>query len=127
MQRSSATDPGATFVAALARRDFDRLGDSLTATVRMRALIPPGPVEVLGRDQTAARFASWFGGKEAVELVASTGAAVGDRFHISYRLRVKDADQPWKIVEQHLFCTIDDARICALDLVCSGFCTEAAG
>lgn len=126
MQRSSATDPTAGFVAALAQCDFGRLGDSLSAAVRMRALIPPGPVEVSGRDQAAAKFASWFGGREALELVDSAGAAVGDRYHISYRLRVKDAGQPWRIVEQHVFCTIDDARISALDLVCSGFQTEAA-
>lgn len=126
MQRSSAIDPGATFVAALAQRDFERLGDALSATVRMRALIPPGPVEVSGRDQAAARFASWFGGREALDLVESTRAPVGDRFHISYRLRVKDQGEPWKIVEQHVFCTMDGARISALDLVCSGFRTEAA-
>jgi hypothetical protein len=126
MQRSSATDPSATFVAALARCDFERLGDSLSATVRMRALIPPGPVEVSGRNQAAARFASWFGGREALEVVESAGDAVGDRFHISYRLRVKDQGEPWKIVEQHVFCTMDGARINALDLVCSGFRTEAA-
>ena len=125
MQQSSATDPGMTFVAALAERDFERLGDSLSAGVRMRALIPPGPFEVAGRDQTAAMFSSWFGGRETLELVDSAGDAVGDRFHISYRLRVKDAGQPWKIVEQHLFCTMDGPRISALDLVCSGFCTEA--
>jgi hypothetical protein len=132
MQRSSATDPAAVtdaaagFVAALAERDFDRLGESLSAAVRMRALIPPGAVEVSGRDQAAAKFASWFGGREALELVDSAGAAVGDRYHLGYRLRVKDAGQPWKIVEQHAFCTMDDARISELDLVCSGFRTEGA-
>ena len=126
MQRSSATDPAAGFVAALAESDFDRLGASLSAAVRMRALIPPGPVEVSGRDQAAAKFASWFGGREALELIDSAGAAVGDRYHISYRLRVKDAGQPWKIVEQHAFCTMDDAGISELDLVCSGFRTEGA-
>jgi len=34
---------------------------------------------------------------------------------------------PWKIVEQHLFCALDDGRITALDLVCSGFRPDAAG
>ena len=126
MQQSSATDSGAKFVAALAQRDFVGLADALSPTVRMRALIPPGPVEVSGRDQAAARFACWFGGREALELVDSAGDAVGDRFHISYRLRVRDAGEPWKIVEQHLFCSMDGARISALDLVCSGFRAETA-
>jgi hypothetical protein len=126
MQPSSATDPGAALVAALAERDFDHLADALAPTVRMRALIPPGPVEVSGRDPAAARFASWFGGREALRLVDSASDAVGDRLHVSYRLRVKDAGEPWRIVEQHLFCTIDASWITALDLVCSGFRPEQA-
>jgi hypothetical protein len=44
-QRSSATDPGAGLIAALAERDFRRLARTLTPEVRMRALIPPGFIE----------------------------------------------------------------------------------
>jgi hypothetical protein len=40
-QPSSATDPGAALIAALAERDFSRLAETLTPDVRMRALIPP--------------------------------------------------------------------------------------
>jgi SnoaL-like domain len=126
MRTSSATDPGAALVDALAQRDFTRLADAFSPAVRLRALIPPGPVEVSGRDPAAARFASWFGGREALQLVDSTSAAVGDQFHVSYRLRVKDEGQPWRIVEQHLFCTLDGTGISALDLVCSGFRPEPA-
>ena len=126
MQLSSATDPCVALVAALAERDFDHLADALAPTVRMRALIPPGPVEVSGRDPAAARFASWFGGREALRLVDSSSDAVGDRFHVSYRLRVKDAGEPWRVVEQHLFCAIDGNWITAIDLVCSGFRPEQA-
>ena len=126
MQRSSATDPGASLVSALGERDFDRLADVLSPTVRMRALIPPGPVDVAGRDMAAARFASWFGDREGLTLMASASEAVGDRVHVSYRLRLKDADGQWRIVEQHLFCTIEGGRISALDLVCSGFRPEQA-
>jgi len=126
MQQSSATDPGASLVSALGERDFDRLADVLCPTVRMRALIPPGPVEVAGRDMAAARFASWFGDREGLTLMASASEAVGDRVHVSYRLRLKDADGQWRIVEQHLFCTIEGGRISALDLVCSGFRLDEA-
>ena len=120
-QRSSATDPGATLVAALAERDFDRLAGALAPDVRMRALIPPGPVELSGAEPAAARFASWFGESNGLELVRSGSDEIGDRLHVFYRLRVKRASDPWKVIEQHLFCTLDDGRIAALDLVCSGF------
>jgi hypothetical protein len=119
-QRSSATDPGATLVAALAERDFDPLAGALAPDVRMRALIPPGAVEVSGAAAVAAKFASWFGETEGLELVRSASDEVGDRLHVSYRLRVQKRGDPWKVVEQHLFCALDDGRITTVDLVCSG-------
>ena len=67
-KRSSATNLGATLVTALAERDFDRLTDAFAPDVRMRALSPPGLVEVLGGEAAAAKFASWFGGSDRLEL-----------------------------------------------------------
>jgi hypothetical protein len=127
MRRSSATDPGATLVAALTERDFDRLVRTLVPDVRMRALIPPGPVELSGAEAAAARFASWFGESNQLELVHSGSDEVGDRLHVFYRLRVKRPGDPLKLIEQHLFCALDEGRITALDLVCSGFRPDAAG
>jgi hypothetical protein len=124
MQRSSATDPGATLVAALAKRNFDGIVGAFGPDVRMRALIPPGPVEVSGAEAAAAKFASWFGETEALELVHSGSDQVGDRLHVLYRLRVKRPGDRWKVIEQHLFCAVDDGCITALDLVCSGFRPE---
>ena len=45
-RRSSATDLGAMLVAAVTERDFGRLAGTLAPDVRMRALIPSGPVEL---------------------------------------------------------------------------------
>ena len=126
-QRSSATDPGARLVAALAERDFDRLAGTLAPDVRMRALIPPGPVELSGSDPAAARFASWFGESDGLELVQSGSDEVGDRLHVFYRLRVKRLGDPWRVIEQHLFCALDEGCITALDLVCSGFRPDGQG
>jgi len=123
-QRSSATNPGDALVTALAQRDFARLADTLTADVRMRALIPPGPIELSGAENAAAKFSSWFGDAEEFELVRSGSDTVADRLHVFYRLRVKKPGDLSKIVEQHLLCTVDDHRISALDLVCTGFRPE---
>ena len=123
-QLSSATDAGAAFVAALAERDFGRLADVLAPGARMRALIPPGPIELHGAEQAAAKFASWFGSAEGFELLRSVTDEVGDRIHVSYRLRVKRTGNPWQVVEQHLFCSLEDGLITALDLVCTGFRPE---
>lgn len=93
----------------------------------MRALIPPGPVELSEAEPAAARFAFWFGESEELELVHSGSDEVSDRLHVFYRLRVKRPSDPWKVIEQHLFCALDEGRITALDLVCSGFRPDWAG
>jgi hypothetical protein len=120
-RRPSATDLGAMLVAALTERDFGRLAATLAPDVRMRALIPSGPVELSGAEPAAARFAFWFGESNGLELVHSGSDEVGDRLHVFYRLRVKKPGDPWKVIEQHLFCALGEGRITALDLVCSGF------
>lgn len=126
-RRSSVTDLGAMFVAALTERDFGRLTGILAPDVRMRALIPPGPLELSGAEPAAARFASWFREANGLELVHSGSDEVGDRLHVFYRLRVKRPGDPWKVIEQHLFCALDEGRITALDLLCSGFRPDAPG
>ena len=88
-QRSSASDLGTGLITALAQRDFPRLAKTLTPEVRMRALIPPGPIEVSGAEAAAAKFASWFADAEELELIRSGRDTVADRLHLFYRLRVK--------------------------------------
>jgi SnoaL-like domain len=126
-QRSSATDLGTGLVAALAERDFSRFAETLTPDVRMRALIPPGPIELSGADTAAAKFSSWFADAEEFELIRSGSDTVADRLHVFYRLRVKKPGDQTKIVEQHLLCALDEGRITALDLVCTGFRPDKAG
>ena len=87
----------------------------------MRALIPPGPVEVFGAEAAAARFSTWFGGAEEFEIVCSGSDEVADRLHVSYRLRVRRPGDAPKLVEQHLVCALDEGRIANLDLLCTGF------
>jgi hypothetical protein len=120
-QPSSATDPGACLIAALAERDFPRLAGTLTPDVRMRALIPPGLVEILGAEAAAAKFSSWFGDTEEFEIILSGSEPVADRQHVFYRLRVRKPGDAKMVVEQHLLCALDEDRITVLDLVCSGF------
>jgi hypothetical protein len=124
MNPSSIPYPASDLAGALVAGDFDRLTTMLTADVHMRALIPPGPVELSGATAAAAKFASWFGGSKSLELVRTGSDEVGDRLHVFYRLRVKRRGDPTSIVEQHLFCSLDEGRITSLDLVCSGFRPE---
>jgi hypothetical protein len=121
MRRSSATDLGGAFVTALVDGDAPRLAGTLAPDVQMRALLPPGTIEVLGAEAVAGKFVGWFGSAEQLELIRSNSEPVADRLHLSYRLRIKRPGEPWKMVEQHLLCAHDAGSITALDLVCSGF------
>ena len=124
---SSATDFGRELVGAVAERDFGRLAEAFAPDVRMRALIPPGPVELAGAESATDRFATWFGGWDALELVQSGIDEIGDRVHVFYRLRVRRLGEAGKVIEQHLFCALAEGRIVALDLVCSGFRPDGTG
>jgi hypothetical protein len=121
MQPSSATDRGRGLIAALAERDFPRLAGTLTPDVHMRALIPPGLVEISDAEAAAAKFSAWFADAEEFELIHSGSNAIADRLHVFYRLRVTKPGNVPKLVEQHLLCAFDGDRISGFDLVCSGF------
>jgi hypothetical protein len=125
-QSSPTTDLGDVFVTALVDGDTSRLAGTLAPHVQMRALIPPGPIEVLGAEAVAGKFATWFGSAERLELIQSVSEPVADRLHVSYRLRIRRAGDPWNVVEQHLLCAHDGGRITTLDVVCSGFRPEYA-
>lgn len=125
-QPSSATEPGKRLIAALAQRDFERLSGTLTPDARMRALLPPGFVEITGAEAAASKFTSWFGDAEEFELIRSGSDTFADRLHVFYRLRVRRPGDFPKLVEQHLLCAFDGDRITNLDLICAGFRPEVA-
>jgi SnoaL-like domain len=112
---------GGLFIEALARRDFAAMADCLGPSVRLRALLPPGPVELAGREEVTGWFRSLFGGPEGLELADATVGEVGPRLYLRWRvsLTVPEASGPSRLVEQHVFADGGE-RIGALDLLCSG-------
>src|SRR4051794_18132880 len=66
-------DLAAAVAATVARRDPHRLSEAVTETVRLRALLPGGPVESHGRADVAARFHAWFADFDTVEVLDSAG------------------------------------------------------
>lgn len=116
------TDPTATTLATLvAERDLDRLGTHLADDVRLRALLPGGPIEEHGRDATLARFGDWFGDHESVVLEDAAGELVGDRLLVHYRLGFDPATAPRALTQTWVSSVGADGLIFRIDLVCSGF------
>ena len=113
--------PQATAIAtAVAGRDTIQLAAAVTGTVRLRALLPGGPIEEHGRDAVVARVGRWFAGMDTVEVVESAGEAVADRLLIHYRLDLARRGTRWACTQTSI-CKIDDGRLATIDLLCSGF------
>jgi len=113
--------PHATAIAAaVADRDSGQLAAALTDTVRLRALLPGGPIEEHGRDAVVARFGGWFADMDAVHLVEAAGEAVADRLLIHYRLDLAQAGTRWACTQTSI-CKINNGRLATIDLLCSGF------
>ncbi len=112
--------PQATAIAAaVADRDSVQLAAAVTDTVRLRALLPGGPIEEHGRDAVA-RVGGWFADMDTVDLVESAVEAVADRLLIHYRLHLAQRGARWACTQTSI-CKIDDGRLATIDLLCSGF------
>ena len=113
--------PHATAIAAaVADRDPRRLAAAVTDTVRLRALLPGGPIEEHGRAAVVARFGAWFADLDTVELVESAGEPVADRLLIHYRLSLARRGIRWACTQTSI-CKTDNGRLATIDLLCSGF------
>ena len=115
------THPLATAIAAaVADRDSIQLAAAVTDTVRLRALLPGGPIEEHGRDAVVARFGGWFADMDTVGLVESAGEPVADRLLIHYRLDLTQRGTRWACT-QTCVCKTAGGRLATIDLLCSGF------
>ena len=120
-ERVMNTHPQATAIAAaVAGRDSSQLAAAVTGTVRLRALLPGGPIEEHGRDAVLARFRGWFAGMDTVDLVESAGQQLPGRLLIHYRLDLARRGTRWACT-QTCVCKIADGRLATIDLLCSGF------
>ncbi len=126
-EERTASDPWRAahdFVNALAAGDFARLETCLSPRVRFRALVPSGLREREGAKETAALFRSWFEGVGRFEILAAELEPIAHRAHVRYRLREFYPDGDTEVIEQDAFCELEEDRISAMDLVCSGHLSE---
>jgi hypothetical protein len=118
---SSATI-GKLFVALLARQAWQELAACLDEAVQFRALIPSGLRTADDRASAASYFQKWFGDADQLILSTSLVQPMHDRLHITYRFSAHE-DQ-WYIVEQQLYCIVQDGHLKQINLLCSGFRPE---
>ena len=116
-----AREVGVAFLDALTTREYAAARVLLADDVRFRMLVPSGLMTESDADATIGRFSGWFRDADPFEVEASSSGDVEGRAAITYRFRLNDADG-WQVIEQHLVLDVRaDARIAAIDLLCSGF------
>lgn len=120
---------GGVFLEAFAKRDYQQMAATLSPEVRLRAMLPPGPMDWEGPATVAEVFGSWFGSAADFELIDAAVGEVGGRLHLSWRVRVRPAPfgigDGWHVIEQQAYADAGEA-ITSLDLLCSGFRAEPA-
>jgi TusA-related sulfurtransferase len=93
----------------------------LAPAARFRHLIPRGPREIWGAEETVDVFLGWFGDARELEVQSLLVEPIADRTSMRYRVRLRGASG-WEVIEQQQFLDMDEAgRIAAIDLLCSGF------
>lgn len=117
----STHDSARQLVEAIAARDIGGIVGTLAPDVRFRYLIPPGPGEVLGAAEVAAKYFEWFSDANAVEVQDILVQQVSDRTSARYRFLLSEQGG-WEVVEQQTFLDVDtEGQITSIDLLCSGF------
>lgn len=112
---------GKSFIHAVAAQDFDGLESLFQLGIRFRALLPSKEVEESTSTQTVGRFQYWFGGCDVLQVQKSVVQSVFDRLYLAYSLRVHSPEAGWRLIEQHMYCMVNDGQIADLWLLCSGF------
>ncbi len=96
------------------------LGAYCLPDIHSRLLTPGRFVTHDSASDLVAKFDQWFGKSSDITVEHSRVDLVGERLSIFYRFRLYEQEE-WFVVEQPLYCTMQDGRIARLDLLCSGF------
>jgi hypothetical protein len=113
---------GSDFAAALARKDFDRIGDLLHPEIDFRGLTPNRIWEAEDADAVVGGvLREWFeDSDEILELLQVETGTVADRERVGYRFLVRNPEGLFE-VEQQAYIGERDGRIGWMRSVCSGF------
>ena len=92
---------GEQFISALGAQAFDQLQAIFGPQTRFRALVPSRLCEGSTAGEAVSWLRRWFGHADQVQGadLASTNR-VFDRLHMSYRLRVHDVINGWRVIER---------------------------
>ena len=118
---NQTTALGDRFVAALTAQQFETIESLFAPQTRFRALVPSRVCEGQTAGEATAWLQRWFGSADELQVLHSDMQQVFDRLYVSYRLRLHDVINGWRVIEQHAYGSVQAGRIADLWLLCSGF------
>jgi tRNA 2-thiouridine synthesizing protein A len=110
----------AILIDMLATRDRPGLVAGLADDALLRAVLPSRYVERAGAAAVADELLSWFGEVPEIVVLHTDVEPLADIWHARFRWTLHGLN-PERVVEQHWYCAVDDGRVTAIRLVCSGF------
>lgn len=114
---------GEQFARAIAAKDRDRLCSILADSIDFRALTPQRYWEATNAEQVVDDIilGQWFEPADNIQELSSVATgSVGDRLHVDYRMRVRNASGEF-CVEQQAYYRVSGAQIDWIRILCSGF------
>jgi hypothetical protein len=108
-------------LAGIAARDHEAIASCFDPGARLRVLTPRQVREEDGVDAIAARYRHWLDPLEEFEVVASSATPVADRVRVLYHFRGRDPEHGPQENEHAGYARVEDGRVAALDLTCTGF------
>jgi hypothetical protein len=117
------TQIGTSFATALAGKDFAAVERLLADDIDFGALTPRMVWEMSTAKQVIAdALTVWFGDGDDIEGLSSVNVrpVAGDRWHLSYQLRVRNEDGA-HTVEQQAYYQCDAGRITWMRVLCAGY------
>jgi hypothetical protein len=116
------TTLGADFAAALAAKDFARLGDLMHPEIDFRGLTPNRVWEARDPQAVIAQvLREWFEEKDEIDALEQLESdSFADRERVGYRFSVHNPDGRF-LVEQQAYLAERDGRIGWMRVLCSGY------
>jgi TusA-related sulfurtransferase len=112
---------GEFFIGSLAAQNFTAVKQLFQPAVRFRAMVPSGERTGATDSEAAGWLERWFGSCDTLQLQQSSASLVFDRLYLNYRFRLHSQKDNWQVIEQHVYCVVQNSQIADLWLLCSGF------
>jgi hypothetical protein len=113
------------FLGAITSRDFGQLVECLAPTANARLFLPRGPEVRSGRDEITRRLEGWFATATDFVVLEAHCEPIGHRNRLNWRFRLSRDGQTHEVIEQVAFVDVGPDGISEIDLLCSGFLTDA--